>query len=292
PATDVTQPLLVKKKAQTITFAALSGKTYGDATFELTATATSGLTVSYAATPGTVCTLTGNMVHVTGAGACTITGSQAGNGNYEAALDAAQSFVIAKKAQHLAFGPLADKTYGDPDFAVTATTDSDSGVPVTFAATGNCTVSGSTVHVTGPGSCVVTASQAGNSNYDAAAAVARSFNSIVSWSNLLPPINLDGSSVFKSGSTVPVKFRLAGASSGLSNVKAFLLAGFVTNAIVGSELEVASTSAADAGNQFRYDGDGQYIFNLSTKALGRTGTWQLRIDLGDGVTHTVLVSLK
>ena len=42
--------------------------------------------------------------------------------------------------QTIAFAALADKSYGDPDFAVTAT--ASSGLPVTFTASGNCTVSG------------------------------------------------------------------------------------------------------------------------------------------------------
>ncbi len=40
---------------------------------------------------------------------------------------------------------------------------------------GNCTVSGNTVHLTSAGSCTITASQAGNANYQPAANVQRSF---------------------------------------------------------------------------------------------------------------------
>src|SRR5262249_26333128 len=54
----------------------------------------------------------------------------------------------------------------------TATSD----LPVIFSGSGNCMVSGSTVHLTGAGSCTITASQAGNEKYGAAADVARSFN--------------------------------------------------------------------------------------------------------------------
>jgi len=64
---------------------------------------------------------------------------------------------------------LADKAYGNADFTVGAT--ASSGLAVSFAASGNCTVLGTTVHLTGNGSCTITASQAGNANYTAAAAV-------------------------------------------------------------------------------------------------------------------------
>jgi chitinase len=39
---------------------------------------------------------------------------------------------------------------------------------VSFAASGSCTVSGATLHLTGTGSCTITASQPGDANYNAA----------------------------------------------------------------------------------------------------------------------------
>ena len=46
-ASDATTTLTVNKKDQTITFAALANKTFGDPDFAATATATSGLTVTF-----------------------------------------------------------------------------------------------------------------------------------------------------------------------------------------------------------------------------------------------------
>ena len=57
-------------------------------------------------------------------------------------------------------------------------------------------------------------------------------------------------------------------------------------------LEAISTSNATTGNLFRYDAtSSQYIFNLNTKTLS-AGTYQLRIDLGDGVLRTVNITLR
>jgi hypothetical protein len=106
----------------------------------------------------------------------------------------------------------------------------------------------------------------------------------------LQPINPDGSSIFKRGSTIPVKFRLTGASAGIKNLVAKLANAKVSNGITGTFVEAASTCGADSGNTFRYEG-GQYVFNLSTRSLA-TGTWSLKVDLGDGVVHAVNVSLK
>ena len=108
----------------------------------------------------------------------------------------------------------------------------------------------------------------------------------------LDPINANGSSIFKKGSTVPVKFKLQGTSAGIKNLVAHLSVAKVSNGIEGTSVEAVSTSAADNGNVFRADSSGnQYIFNLSTKPL-TTGTWSLRVDLGDEVPHNINISLK
>jgi hypothetical protein len=112
------------------------------------------------------------------------------------------------------------------------------------------------------------------------------------WSGILQPINADGSSIFKLGRTVPVKFQLTGASAGISNAVATLSVAKVSSNITGTYVEAVSTSAATTGNTFRYDStSGQYIFNLSTSNLS-TGTWQLLIDLHDGAARTVEISLR
>jgi hypothetical protein len=120
---------------------------------------------------------------------------------------------------------------------------------------------------------------------------------LYSWSGVLQPIdppNASGvsASVFKSGSTVPVKFALTGASAGISTLAATLSYAKISNGIVGSDVKAVSTAAATTGNLFRYDQTaGQYIFNWSTKGLS-PGTYRLFIDLGDGVTRTVNLGLK
>jgi hypothetical protein len=87
---------------------------------------------------------------------------------------AAVTHVVTRADQTIDFGPLAARTYGDADFSVSAT--ASSGLAVTFAASANCTVSGTTVHITGAGSCTVTATQPGDGNYNPAPDVARTFS--------------------------------------------------------------------------------------------------------------------
>jgi hypothetical protein len=111
------------------------------------------------------------------------------------------------------------------------------------------------------------------------------------WSGLLQPINRDGTSVFKAGSTVPVKFQLTGISAGITNAVA-RLSYWRVGASSGAVNEAVSTSAADSGNTFRYDAPSKtYLFNWSTKGL-MAGTYQISLDLGDGLTRTVTVGLR
>ncbi len=165
--------LTVSVANQTISFGPLSDKTINDPDFDVSATASSGLTVTFAASGN--CTISGATVHLTGAGSCTITASQSGDSNYNAAPDLPRTFTItdAKANQTITFGPLSNRTFGSPDFVVSAT--ATSGLTVTFAASGNCSMTGSTVHLTGAGSCTITASQAGNGAFNAAPDVPRTF---------------------------------------------------------------------------------------------------------------------
>jgi hypothetical protein len=174
--------LTVNKAPQSLAFSPLVNETYGDADFTLSTSASSGLLVSFAASGN--CSVTATTVHLTGAGSCTITASQTGNANYTAAPTLSRAFSIAKAAQTIAFGQLAGKTYGDPDFTLSAS--ASSGLLVSFAASGSCTVTTSTVHLTGAGSCTLSASQAGNENYIAAPTVSLTFP-IAPKTQLKPP---------------------------------------------------------------------------------------------------------
>src|SRR5207247_1683899 len=87
----------VNKADQTITFGALGNKTYGDGDFTVSATASSGLTVSVSSQTTATCTVSGTTVHIVAAGTCTIRASQDGDLNYNAAPNVDQSFTINKK---------------------------------------------------------------------------------------------------------------------------------------------------------------------------------------------------
>jgi parallel beta-helix repeat protein len=161
------------KTSQSISFAPISGKTFGDAPFGLAATASSGLPVSFAMVSGPA-TVSGNTVTITGAGTVSIQASQAGNTSFHPAVTVTQSFAVAKAAQAISFGPLPDKTVSDAPFALAAS--ATSGLPVAYRViSGPANISGNMVSVTAAGTVTIEASQAGNANYNAATFVAQSF---------------------------------------------------------------------------------------------------------------------
>jgi putative cell wall-binding protein len=165
----------IAKADQVITFPALGGKTFGDPDFTVSATASSGLPVSFSSTSPAVCTVTGATVHLVAAGTCVVKADQAGGTNFDAAPSVSRFFTVAKASQTISFAALGGKTLGDPDFAVSAT--ASSGLPVSFSSTSPavCTVTGATVHLVAAGTCVIKADQAGNGNYLAAPSVSRFF---------------------------------------------------------------------------------------------------------------------
>jgi hypothetical protein len=113
------------------------------------------------------------------------------------------------------------------------------------------------------------------------------------FSGILQPVNPDGSSIFKLGSTIPVKFSLTDANGVVQTAAvANLTVAKVTNEIDGSYVEATSTSAATTGTLFRYDPTSQqYIFNLGTKELSK-GTWSLKVTLDGGNSYAQRISLK
>jgi hypothetical protein len=129
----------------------------------------------------------------TGSYTVTVTNSA---GNITSAA-AALSIPASLTAQTITFNALADVAFTTMPITLTAT--SDSSLTVTFSVTGPATVSGNSLTLTGTGLVTVTASQAGDATYAAAADVVRSFNvtaNFDSWQqSMFTPTELTNSSV-------------------------------------------------------------------------------------------------
>lgn len=168
--------LYIAKADQTITLEAIADKELNAAPFRVNATTSSGLPVrlTISTSPAGIATLSNDTIYIKGIGTVTVTATQNGNQNYEAAISVSDTFSISKATQVITFDPIADKTVGDPPFVLQAT--ASSGLPVRFRiVSGPAALSEDTVRVTGSGNVVVEASQEGNDVYVAASPVQQSF---------------------------------------------------------------------------------------------------------------------
>ena len=156
--------------AQTITFGPLANKAFGDPNFNVSATASSGLAVSFAA--GGNCTVVGTLVSLTGAGSCTITASQAGNASYLPAADVQQTFTINQGVPAITFATSPLVEFPGSDFNASATTNSDGALTYSYVS-GPCSLvdgNAGTFSSSGVGTCVVQVDTAVSTNFVAGSA--------------------------------------------------------------------------------------------------------------------------
>lgn len=118
------------KANQTIDFDELSNKTFGDASFSLSASSSSGLAVSYSASGS--CSISGSSVTISGAGSCTIAATQAGNASYNAAQLVGQSFSIAKASATVSVPNLVVIYSGEAQAVVPSTSPAGLGLNVIY----------------------------------------------------------------------------------------------------------------------------------------------------------------
>ena len=239
------QTFTTPQATQTITFPNPGTKVFGDPSFALGATASSGLPVSYSVVSGPA-TLSGGTLTLTGAGTVVVRATQAGDASYVAAASVEQTFAVSPAAASVTLTDLAkiytgagqsatvttnpaglavsvtyagnttpptaagsytvsatvtdanytgsatgllvispagqtltlinpgNQTYGASPFSISAS--SSSGLPVALSVvSGPASLSGGALTLTGAGTVVLRASQAGNGNYAAAGDVEQSF---------------------------------------------------------------------------------------------------------------------
>ena len=173
-AKSVDQSFAVTVKTQTIGFSPISAQTI-QSTLNLSATATSSLTVSFASLTKSICTVSGSKASLIAIGACTIQATQAGNSDYSAAKSVDQSFAVNLKSQTIGFPAIPNQTVQSSiNLPATAT----SGLGITFASLTRsiCTVAGAKASLIAAGTCTIQATQSGNSDYAAAKPVDQSFS--------------------------------------------------------------------------------------------------------------------
>ncbi len=171
-AAQVVQSFTAQPASQTIAITDPGPQTFGVAPVSLTANASSGLavTLSVVSGPGS---LSGSTLTITGAGTVTVAANQGGNANFQAASQALLAISVNKAGQTIAFtAPPATLAYGAAPVTLDASTSS--GLPIVFSVlSGPASLSGGTLTITGVGTVVVAADQAGNGNFNPATQVTR-----------------------------------------------------------------------------------------------------------------------
>jgi hypothetical protein len=153
--------------AQTISFGSIPQQHVGG-TLTVSATASSGLPVTFTVVQNGNCSVSGNVVTFLNVGNCGVIANQAGNNVYAAAPQVGQIVVVNNPvSQTITFGSLPNEKVGSQ---LTVSATASSGLPVSFTVVqnGNCSISGNVVTFLNVGNCGVIASQAGNNIYSAA----------------------------------------------------------------------------------------------------------------------------
>ena len=104
-------------------------------------------------------------------------------------------------------------------------------------------------------------------------------------SGILQPINQDGSSIFKKGSTVPAKFKVFDANGVSVGTPGTVVSFNLIQKYSGTPGEYINepVDSTTPDTAFRWDPTGQqWIFNISTKNLTANYTYVYKVVLKDG----------
>ncbi len=167
--------------------------------YELNAVASSELPVYYLSSNENVARIENNKLVVVGAGEVTITAKQDGNINFEAATELSKTITIAKLDQTITWNQefAADMTIGNT-VDLTATASSKEEIVYTSSNEAVATIAGNVLTIVGVGEATITATQAGNNNYNPATEVAKSLtiaklNQTITWNQDLSTLQIGAS---------------------------------------------------------------------------------------------------
>jgi hypothetical protein len=266
PAPEVTETVNPGKSDQTITVTthAPANATYGSQ-FTVAANAPGG-SVTYSSSGS--CTNSGPTFTMnSGTGSCEVMYDQAGNTNYDAATEVAETVTAVKADQAISVTTHAPASAVDgSQFTVTANAPSGA---VSYSSGASCSNSGATYTMTNPsGTCTVKYDQAGNNNYNAAPTVTEAVNAVAAFGGFQTPLP---NAVLKAGSKITVKLALADASGHplSSGAAAALAAGSIEVTLTGPNGSTGQLASASC----MWVTTGQFFqCNLKTPAGLKTGT--------------------
>jgi len=269
---------------QTITFNAQTTptRTYSaGGTFAIspTATASSGLAVSYSSLTTAVCTVAATTVTIVGAGTCTIAANQAGNTTYGPAPQVTQNVTINKANQTITFNAQTTptRTYSTGGtFAISPLATTTSGLAIAYSSTtpSVCTVAGTTVTMVAVGTCTIAADQAGDANWNAATQATRNVtitkaNQTITFNAQTPPTR-----GYSAGGTFAIS-PLATTTSGLTIAYSSTTPSVCT--VAGTTVTIVAigtcTIAADQAGDANWNAATQATQNVAITKADQTITF-------------------
>jgi hypothetical protein len=260
-------------------------KTYGQANPTLTATVTGQVTggdpVNY--------TLATTAAQFSNVGGYPITVTLGSNPNYS--VTKTDGTLTINQAIATVTADNKSKAYLAPNPTLTATVVGQvtGGDPI------NYTLSTTATPTSVPGTYPITVTLGSNPNYNVTphdGTLAIGYGTCTGPNGpghqILPPINPDGSNVWKVGSTVPVKFTVCDANGNPigPDPSAVFATGYgsitLINTVRGTVDNVNEITYTDIPDSaFRYS-SGIWIFNMATSNLQKNNTYTFRINLKDG----------
>jgi hypothetical protein len=156
---------------QVINFKYPGGATLLSGDVTLSATATSGLPVSFTSSTPSTCTVSGDQLTLVSAGECLVVAHQTGGAGadgvkWAAADDTSQLFNVLKHAQAPVVPVGIVLRASSEDFPLSATTDGGIAASYTSTSPEVCKVSGTTLTVLGEGACLLGVTAAADDNYE------------------------------------------------------------------------------------------------------------------------------
>jgi sugar lactone lactonase YvrE len=277
-STSAQTSLTVTQATPTVNWSNPSAISYGTAlsSAQLNASATDanaaslGGTYTYTPALGTVLSVGANQT-------MSVTFSPNDSTNYTAATKSVL-IDVNPASQAISFTtPASPITYGSATTVPLMATGGASGSAVTFTATGPATINGSTLAITGAGTIIVTAKQAGNSNYEAATAVQQTITvGKASVALSAQPVSV----AYGQGSSIPVT--ITGQYSGTaiampSGSVSYTILNSASTSVASSTLTIASgaVTAPVATNlapgsytvSVTYGGDTNYSASVSATTI-------------------------
>ena len=183
PATAVTRTFEILKSEQKIESTPIEDAYFSDKQLLLTeAVSTGGLKLTYSASGTCSYDAVTNSVLYKSAGKCSVTASQAGDAVYLPATPVTLTFTINKTPQVIEIEEFEDQDLAETQsLDLTFTSESDAPDVVIASATVDiCEVNGYSITFLAEGDCKLTFTKAGNANYEAAPAIARTIRIISS----------------------------------------------------------------------------------------------------------------